>query len=38
MAAKSAYIKTKGLAGATAWELSQDSGNVLLTALFNGLK
>lgn len=35
---KAQYIKAKGLAGAMIWELSQDSNNVLLNSLHNGLK
>lgn len=35
---KMAYIKSKKLGGATAWELSQDSNGVLLNAIYNGIK
>lgn len=36
--AKASYIKSKGLAGAMAWELSEDSNGTLLNALYQGLK
>ncbi|RKP54017.1 chitinase [Cohnella endophytica] len=35
---KAAYIKAKGLGGAMAWELSQDSKNALLNKLVQALK
>lgn len=35
---KAGYVKTKGLAGAMVWELSQDPNKVLLNSLYNGLK
>lgn len=35
---KMAYLKSKNLGGATAWELSQDSNGELLNAIYNGIK
>jgi chitinase len=35
---KTDYIKTKGLAGAMIWELSQDPNKVLLNSVYQGLK
>lgn len=35
---KAQYIKSKGLGGAMIWVLSQDPNQILLSALFNGLK
>lgn len=37
IAAKMEYIKSKNLAGAGAWELSQDSNGELLNAIYNGI-
>ena len=37
IALKAEYIKEQDLGGAMIWELSQDSENVLLKALYNGL-
>ncbi len=36
--AKGAYIRSKSLAGAAIWELSQDSKGTLLDALYNSLR
>lgn len=38
IAAKVAYLKAKGLAGAMIWEISQDPSEVLLQQLYSGLK
>jgi chitinase len=35
---KAQYIKSKGLGGATIWELSQDPNKILLGALYKGLQ
>lgn len=35
---KMAYLKSKNLGGATAWELSQDSNGELLNAIYNAMK
>lgn len=35
---KAGYVKSKGLAGAMIWELSQDPNKVLVNALYNGLQ
>jgi chitinase len=36
--AKTGYVKTQGLGGAMIWELSNDRGRDLLTAVYNGLQ
>eukprot|EP01089_Gocevia_fonbrunei_P015430 TRINITY_DN4510_c0_g1_i3.p2 TRINITY_DN4510_c0_g1~~TRINITY_DN4510_c0_g1_i3.p2 ORF type:complete len:168 (+),score=34.57 TRINITY_DN4510_c0_g1_i3:1027-1530(+) len=37
VAAKGAYVKSRGLAGAMIWELSQNTDGTLLTSLVNSL-